>query len=82
MEMGTAALRILNLFLVVVAIAGGFASPIMGIIRGVKNGSVGHALGSYFVPFWGLIYFFAAKNKTPQTFQTEGPVYIDDVKKG
>jgi len=38
-----------------------FASPIMGIVRGVKNGSAGHAIVSAFVPIYGLIYFFAAK---------------------
>jgi hypothetical protein len=37
------------------------ASPILGIIRGVKNGAVTHAVASYFVPVYGLIYFFAAK---------------------
>ena len=71
------ALQILNVFLIIVAIAGSIASPIMGIIRGVQNRSVGHALGSYFVPFWGLIYFFAAKKQTPQP---ENPAYIEDIK--
>lgn len=37
------------------------ASPILGIARGVKNGSVLHAIVSAFVPVYGLIYFFAAK---------------------
>jgi hypothetical protein len=37
------------------------ASPILGIIRGVKNGAVIHAVVSVFVPVYGLIYFFAAK---------------------
>ena len=37
------------------------ASPILGIIRGVKNGGVVHAVVSVFVPVYGLIYFFAAK---------------------
>jgi len=37
------------------------ASPILGIIRGVKNGAVIHAVVSAFVPVYGLIYFFAAK---------------------
>jgi hypothetical protein len=36
------------------------ASPILGIIRGVKNGDVIHAVVSMFVPFYGLIYFFSA----------------------
>jgi hypothetical protein len=37
------------------------ASPILGIIRGVKNGGVIRAVVSVFVPVYGLIYFFAAK---------------------
>jgi hypothetical protein len=37
------------------------ASPVLGIIRGVKNGAVTHAVVSVFVPVYGLIYFFAAK---------------------
>jgi hypothetical protein len=45
--------------LIVVVVIG--ASPILGIIRGVKNGAVSHAVVSAFVPVYGLIYFFAAK---------------------
>ena len=37
------------------------ASPILGIVRGVRNGAVIHAIASFFVPVYGLIYFFAAK---------------------
>ncbi len=37
------------------------ASPILGIVRGVKNGAVIHAVVSALVPVYGLIYFFAAK---------------------
>jgi hypothetical protein len=37
------------------------ASPIFGIILGVKNGAVIHAVVSAFVPVYGLVYFFAAK---------------------
>jgi hypothetical protein len=37
-------------------------SPIMGIVRGLKNGSALHAVLSAFVPVDGLIYFFAAQN--------------------
>jgi hypothetical protein len=46
------------MLIVVVAMA---VSPIFGIIRGVKNGAVVHAIVSVFVPIYGLIYFFAAK---------------------
>jgi hypothetical protein len=42
-----------------------FASPIMGIVRGVKNGSAIHAVLSAFVPVYGLIYFFVAANPDP-----------------
>jgi hypothetical protein len=37
------------------------ASPILGIVRGVKNGAVIHAVVSVSVPVYELIYFFAAK---------------------
>ncbi len=39
------------------------ASPVMGIVRGVKNGAAIHAIVSAFVPFYGLIYFFAAPKR-------------------
>lgn len=38
------------------------ASPIMGITRGVRNGSTLNAVLSAFIPVYGIIYFFAAKN--------------------
>jgi hypothetical protein len=44
--------------IVTVAIA---ASPVLGIVRGVKNGAVVHAVVSVLIPLYGLIYFFAAK---------------------
>jgi hypothetical protein len=47
-----------GILVVVFALA---ASPIFGIIRGVKNGAVIHAVVSMLVPVYGLIYFFAAK---------------------
>ena len=46
------------------------ASPILGIIRGVNNGAVMHALVSAFVPLYGLIYFFAAKHPVPLNNQS------------
>jgi hypothetical protein len=46
------------IFVMVIAMG---ASPILGIIRGVKNGAAIHAVVSFFVPVYGLIYFFAAK---------------------
>ena len=46
------------IFAIVIAMG---ASPILGIIRGVKNGGVVHAVASVFLPVYGLIYFFAAR---------------------
>ena len=36
------------------------ASPILGILRGVRNGATVHAVISLLVPVYGLVYFFAA----------------------
>lgn len=36
-------------------------SPMLGIVRSVKNGAVFHAFMSAFIPVYGLIYFFVAK---------------------
>jgi len=47
--------------LLIVVIIAGFASPIMGIIRGVKNGSIINALLSAALPVYGFIYFFVAR---------------------
>ena len=47
-------------WLILVVIVAMAASPILGIVRGVKNGAVIHAVVSVFVPLYGLIYFFAA----------------------
>jgi hypothetical protein len=38
-----------------------FASPILGIVRGVKNSSALNAILSAFIPVYGIVYFFAAK---------------------
>jgi hypothetical protein len=46
------------IFVMVIAMS---ASPILGIVRGVKNGAVIHAIVSVYVPVYGLIYFFEAK---------------------
>src|SRR6186713_698519 len=37
------------------------ASPVMGIVRGVKNGSLLNSLLSVFFPIYGLVYFFAGR---------------------
>jgi hypothetical protein len=44
-------------------------SPILGVIRGVKNGAVAHAVVSMFAPLYGLIYFFAAKRRESTSSQ-------------
>ena len=36
-------------------------SPLMGLVRGVRNGSVVHSLLSLLLPAYGLIYFFRAR---------------------
>lgn len=38
-----------------------FASPVMGVVRGVKNSSIEHTLASAFIPIYGLVYFFAGQ---------------------
>jgi hypothetical protein len=48
--------------IVIVATAG----CIMGIVRSVKNGSVLNAILSFFIPVYGLIYFFAGKRSIVQ----------------
>ena len=48
-------------WIVVVFIIALLASPVMGIVRGVRNASVLNAVLSVVIPLYGLIYFFAAK---------------------
>jgi hypothetical protein len=36
-------------------------SPILGVARGVANGSVVHAVASVLLPVYGLVYFLAAR---------------------
>jgi ABC-type dipeptide/oligopeptide/nickel transport system permease component len=38
-------------------------SPILGIVRGVRNGGVLNAVVSVLLPVYGLIYFFAARSR-------------------
>jgi hypothetical protein len=47
--------------IIVVILIATVASPILGIVRSVKNGAVIPAVISVFLPVYGLIYFFAAK---------------------
>lgn len=55
------------IFAIVIAMG---ASPILGIVRGVKNGAVVHAVVSSLVPLYGLIYFFAAKSRKNELFRS------------
>ncbi len=44
------------------------AACVLGVVRGVGNGSVLHTLLSVFVPLYGLFYFlFARRPPTPPT---------------
>jgi len=45
----------------IVVISSTIVSPIIGIVRSVKNGSVLHAVLSLIIPAYGHIYFLAAK---------------------
>lgn len=44
-----------------------FASPVLGVMRGVRNGSAINAVISALVPVYGLIYFFVAKDSATTT---------------
>ena len=48
-------------WLIMAAIVALWTSPIFGVVRGVRNGAVGHAVASVLLPAYGLIYFVAAK---------------------
>ena len=48
-------------WLILFLLAAKLASPIFGVVRGVENKAVIHAVASLFVPMYGLIYFFAAR---------------------
>jgi len=48
-------------WIIMLGIVALWASPIFGIVRGVKNGAVVHAVASALLPAYGLIYFFAAR---------------------
>ena len=47
--------------IMVVMILAFVVSPILGIVRGVKNGGVLHAVMSVLFPVYGLVYFVAAR---------------------
>ena len=49
-------------WLILFLLAAKVTSPVFGVVRGVKNGAVSHAVASLFVPMYGLIYFFAARS--------------------
>lgn len=40
-----------------------WTSPLFGVVRGVKNGAVFHAIASVLLPAYGLIYFIAARQR-------------------
>lgn len=49
--------------ILIVMILAFVVSPILGIVRGVRNGGVLHAVVSVLLPVYGLIYFFAARSR-------------------
>jgi ABC-type microcin C transport system permease subunit YejB len=49
-------------WVIVVMVFPMMVSPMLGIVRSVKNGAVFHVFMSSFIPAYGLIYFFAAKS--------------------
>jgi hypothetical protein len=50
-------------WLIMLLLAAKLASPVFGVVRGVENHAVIHAVASLFVPMYGLIYFFAARRR-------------------
>lgn len=49
-------------WLIFFMLAAKLVSPVFGVVRGVENHAVIHAVVSLFVPMYGLIYFFAARS--------------------
>ena len=47
--------------IMIVMILAFVVSPVLGIVRGVKNGGVLHAVMSVLFPVYGLVYFVAAR---------------------
>ena len=39
------------------------ASPVLGIIRGVKNSSILHPLLSIVIPMYGIVYFSVGRKR-------------------
>jgi len=54
-------LSVIHLAILILMMVAVFASPILGIVRGVKNGSAVSAVLSAFIPLYGLVYFLAGK---------------------
>ncbi len=49
--------------IMIVMILAFVVSPILEIVRGVRNGGVLNAVVSVLLPVYGLIYFFAARSR-------------------
>ena len=60
MATGIGSLSMLH-WLIMFLLAAKLVSPVFGVVRGVENHAVIHAVVSLFVPMYGLIYFFAAR---------------------
>ena len=50
-------------WLILVTVIVVWAGPMLGVFRGVKNGSILHSLLSVFIPVYGLVYFFMGKRQ-------------------
>jgi hypothetical protein len=55
------ALSVTHWIIIAVMFLAFVASPILGIVRGVRNGGVLHAVMSVVFPVYGLVYFVAAR---------------------
>ena len=61
-------------WLIMFLLAAKLASPVFGVVRGVQNHAVIHAVLSLFVPMYGLIYFLAARPpREPSRAQASRP---------
>ena len=61
-------------WVILVVVTAMAASPILEIMRGVRNGAVVHAVVSVFVPVYGLTYFFRGKTAAQMNQVARWPV--------
>ena len=51
---------VISIWIVVISM---LASAFMGLLRSVGHGAIFSAILSYTLPFYGLVYFFAARSR-------------------